>query len=136
LRSEGHTVLLTTHFMEEADRLCDRVAIMDRGRVLALDAPAALKRSLGGEVEMRVGVRGDADGFAEELRDRLGELVTGPPSATAKGVRIRLRESSRRAVAAAVAAASERAVALTDLAVAEPTLETVFLNLTGRELRE
>ena len=136
LRSEGHTVLLTTHFMEEADRLCDRVAIMDHGRVLALNAPTALKRSLGGEVEMRVGIRGDADGFAEELGDRLGALVSGPPSATGQGVRVRLRESSGQAVSAAVATSAGRGVAITDLAVAEPTLETVFLNLTGRELRE
>jgi ABC-2 type transport system ATP-binding protein len=109
---------------------------MDHGRVLSLDAPAALKRSLGGEVEMHVGVRGDADGFAQELGERLGALAAGSPSAAEQGVRVRLRESSGRAVAAAVATAAERGVAITDLAVAEPTLETVFLNLTGRELRE
>jgi ABC-2 type transport system ATP-binding protein len=136
LRSEGHTVLLTTHFMEEADRLCDRVAIMDHGRVLALDAPTPLKRSLGGEVEMRVGIRGDADRFAEELGDRLGTLVSGSPSATGQGVRVRLREAPGQAVSAAVATAAERGMAITDLTVAQPTLETVFLNLTGRELRE
>jgi ABC-type multidrug transport system ATPase subunit len=55
LRGEGHTVLLTTHFIEEADRLCDRVAIMDHGRVLALDTPTTLKRSLGGDTGARSG---------------------------------------------------------------------------------
>jgi ABC-2 type transport system ATP-binding protein len=136
LRSEGHTVLLTTHFMEEADRLCDRVAIMDHGQVLTLDAPTTLKWSLGGDVEMRVGVRGDVDGFAVELGNRLGTLVAGPPSTSGQSVRVRLREPSGRAVSAAVAVAADRGQAITDVAVAEPTLETVFLNLTGKELRE
>jgi ABC-type multidrug transport system ATPase subunit len=55
LRREGHTVLLTTHFIEEADRLCDRIAIMDHGRVLALDTPTTLKRSLGSDTGARSG---------------------------------------------------------------------------------
>jgi ABC-2 type transport system ATP-binding protein len=136
LRQERHTVLLTTHFMEEADRLCDRVAIMDHGRLLALDTPGALKRSLGGEAEIRVGLRGDAGRFAEDLGGRLDPGAAGRPRATGQTVRVPLRESPERAIAEVVATVGEQGGTITDLVVAEPTLETVFLNLTGRELRE
>src|SRR2546426_407046 len=59
LHAAGQTILLTTHYMEEADQLCDRVAIMDHGRILALDTPAGLKRSLGADTIVRVGSEGD-----------------------------------------------------------------------------
>src|SRR5438876_2934186 len=59
LHDEGQTIFLTTHYMEEADQLCDRVAIMDHGRILALDSPAELKRSLGADTIVRVGSEGD-----------------------------------------------------------------------------
>jgi ABC-2 type transport system ATP-binding protein len=135
LRGERHTMVLTTHVMEEADRLCDRVAIMDHGRLLALDTPRALKRSLGGEAEMRVGLRGDPDRFAEDLAARLDSDAAGRPRATGHVIRVRLQGSPERALAAVVATAGQ-GEPITDLVVAEPTLETVFLNLTGRELRE
>jgi ABC-2 type transport system ATP-binding protein len=135
-REEGRTVLLTTHFMEEADRLCDRVAIMDHGRILALDRPAALKRSLGGEADLRVGVTQDAEGFAASLATRLASETAGSPQLVGAAVRIPLRETPERTLATVVATAGERGVGITELSVAEPTLETVFINLTGRELRE
>ena len=59
--AEGQTILLTTHYMEEADQLCDRVAIMDHGRILALDTPAALKRSVGAEEIVTVKAGGDGE---------------------------------------------------------------------------
>jgi ABC-2 type transport system ATP-binding protein len=136
LREEGRTVLLTTHFMEEADRLCDRVAIMDRGRMLALDRPSALKQSFGGEADMRVGVTEDAEGFADALADRLAPEAAGPPRVAGATVRVPLRETPERTLAAVIATAGDRGVAVTDLSVAEPTLETVFIHLTGKELRE
>src|SRR5580658_4737698 len=61
LHDEGQTILLTTHYMEEADRLCDRVAIMDHGKILALDTPAALKQSVGADTVVTVKSVGDAD---------------------------------------------------------------------------
>src|SRR5207237_1719321 len=64
LHASGQTILLTTHYMEEADQLCDRVAIMDHGRILALDTPAALERSVGADTEVHLDAAGD-----------LGELV-------------------------------------------------------------
>jgi ABC-2 type transport system ATP-binding protein len=136
LREEGHTVLLTTHFMEEAERLCDRVAIMDHGRLLALDTPAALKRSLGGDADVRVAVRGDAERFADELAGRLGPDAAGPARVSGGTVRVPLRRALEGVLPMVIATAGERGVAVTDFSVAEPTLETVFINLTGRELRE
>jgi ABC-2 type transport system ATP-binding protein len=136
LGEEGHTVLVTTHFMEEADRLCDRVAIMDHGRVLALDTPATLKRSLGGDAEVRVGVSGDAERFADDLPDRLGREAVGSARVSDNTVHLSLRGDAEGVLAAVIAVAGERRVVITDFSMAEPTLETVFINLTGRELRE
>src|SRR6202167_4212381 len=73
LNDEGQTVLLTTHYMEEADELCSRVAIMDHGRILALDTPEALKRSVGADTIVMV----KADGDTQALADRLAEQVDG-----------------------------------------------------------
>ena len=136
LRGEGHTVLLTTHFMEEADRLCDRVAIMDHGRVLALDTPATLKRSLGGDTEVSVGVSRDAEKFAADLTARLGPESAGPARVSDKTVHLSLRGGAERVLTAVIVTAGERGVAVADFSVTEPTLETVFINLTGKELRE
>ncbi len=135
LREEGHTVLLTTHFMEEADRLCDRVAIMDHGRILALDAPATLKRSLGGDAEVIVGVSRDAEKFAADLTARLGPESAGPARISDNTVRMYVRGAPERILPTLIATAGERKVAVIDLSMAKPTLETVFINLTGRELR-
>ncbi len=136
LRGEGHTVLLTTHFIEEADRLCDRVAIMDHGRVLALDTPATLKRSLGGDAEVRVGVSGEAEKVAADLTARLGPESAGPARVSDNTVHLSLRGDAEGVLAAVIATAGERGVAVTDFSMAEPTLETVFISLTGKELRE
>ena len=136
LREEGNTVLLTTHFMEEADRLCDRVAIMDHGRVLALDTPATLKGSLGGDAEVSVGVSRDAEKFAADLTARLGPESAGPVRVSDNTVRMFLRGAPESILPTVIATAGERKVAVTDLSMAKPTLEAVFINLTGRELRE
>ena len=70
LNGDGQTILLTTHYMEEADQLCDRVAIMDHGRILALDTPAALKQSVGADTIVTVKADGDPDRLAELLAAR------------------------------------------------------------------
>ena len=136
LREEGHTVLLTTHFMEEADRLCDRVAILDHGWVLALDTPTTLKRSLGGVTEVRISVSGDAGRFAEDLASRLWREAAGPARVSDNSVRMFLRGAPEGVLPTVITTAGERRVAVTDFSMAEPTLETVFINLTGKELRE
>jgi ABC-2 type transport system ATP-binding protein len=136
LREEGHTVLLTTHFMEEADQLCDTVAIMDHGRVLALDTPQTLKRSLGVASEVSVGMSGDAERFAEYLAGRLEPEAAGPARISDNTVHFSVKGDAGGVLAAVIAAVGERRVAITDFSMARPTLETVFINLTGRELRE
>jgi ABC-2 type transport system ATP-binding protein len=133
LHREGQTILLTTHYMEEADFLCDRLAIIDHGRLLALDTPQALKRATGADTYVTVSATGDLDGLRQVLaRDVAGvertELIEGT---------VRLLVQGTEGVLPAVVSAAERGgFTVTDLSVSEPTLETVFIELTGRELRE
>jgi len=133
LNADGQTILLTTHYMEEADRLCGRVAIMDHGRVLALDTPANLKQTVGADTIVTVKTTGDP----EELERVLANEITGVTRTrrTEDGLELHVRGGTR--LVARVATAAEVAgFSVADLAVTEPSLETVFINLTGRELRE
>jgi ABC-2 type transport system ATP-binding protein len=133
LHNDGQTILLTTHYMEEADQLCDRVAIMDHGRVLALDTPANLKRSIGADTIVSVRTTGDLD----KLGELLAKDVAGVTRTRAADGRLELHVAGiDRLVPRIVLAAENGGFDLLDVSVAEPTLETVFINLTGRELRE
>jgi ABC-2 type transport system ATP-binding protein len=133
LHAQGQTIVLTTHYMEEADQLCNRVAIMDHGRILALDTPSALKRSL--NVDTIVVVR--ADGDAPVLAQRLQEDVEGVTTTRIVdgGVELHVR-SAPRLVLRIVAATEAAGFEVADLSVSEPTLENVFIDLTGKELRD
>lgn len=133
LNAEGQTIMLTTHYMEEADKLCDRVAIMDHGRILALDTPAELKRSVGADTIVTVKAPGDPDAVAAAFENRLEGLTR--TRAISEGVELQVRGSDRL-VPRVVAAAESAGLSLADLSVAEPTLETVFIGLTGKELRD
>jgi ABC-2 type transport system ATP-binding protein len=143
LRDDGITVVLTTHYMEEADELCDRVAIVDHGRILALETPAHLKTTLGAETVMELTLRQtEALGPLIEAIRRMPQVTaaeaTGAPggsdpSAGSRGVRI-FSQSSDGLLAEIVQAAQPYGVR--DIRIAEPSLETVFIKLTGRELRE
>jgi ABC-2 type transport system ATP-binding protein len=133
LHDDGQTILLTTHYMEEADQLCDRVAIMDHGRVLALDTPASLKRSIGADTIVSLRTTGDLD----KLGELLANDVAGVTRTRAADGRLELHvQGVDRLVPRIVLAAEHGGFDLLDVSVAEPTLETVFINLTGRELRE
>jgi ABC-2 type transport system ATP-binding protein len=133
LHREGQTILLTTHYMEEADQLCERVAIMDHGRILALDTPAALKQSVGADTVVTVKTTGDADGLAELLtHDVAGVTRTRTVDG---GLQLHM-QGSDRLVPRVVLAAERGGFDLVDLSIAEPSLETVFINLTGKELRD
>ena len=135
LHREGQTIVLTTHYMEEAERLCERVAIMDHGRILALDTPAALKQSIGADTIVTVRTTGDVNRLAEVLtRDVAGVTRT---RLTDNDDRLELHvQGTDGLVPRVVLAAEHSGFELVDVSVAEPTLETVFINLTGRELRE
>jgi ABC-2 type transport system ATP-binding protein len=129
-KARGGTVLLTTHYMEEAARLCERVAIMDHGKMLALDRPAALVASLGAEQILEFRVRGQ---FSDAT---LGSL-TGVSGVTRTDTTFRL--SVRRIGEAMPALLSElerQGVLLEGLTTHQATLEDVFVHLTGRALRD
>jgi ABC-2 type transport system ATP-binding protein len=133
LNAEGQTVLLTTHYMEEADMLCERVAIIDHGKILALDTPDELKRLVGADTIVTVMATGDLDG----LRGVLQSQIQGVHEAVTIDGGVRLGVSGRHGVLPAVVNAAEAAgFTVTDLTIAEPTLETVFIKLTGKELRD
>jgi ABC-2 type transport system ATP-binding protein len=133
LNREGQTILLTTHYMEEADELCDRVAIMDHGKILALDTPAELKRSIGADTIVTVKAAGELDVLAERLSEAIAEVTQ--TRAIDGGVELHVREAERL-VPRVVNAAEDAGFDLADLSVAEPSLETVFISLTGKELRD
>jgi ABC-2 type transport system ATP-binding protein len=133
LNAEGQTIMLTTHYMEEADKLCDRVAIMDHGKILALDTPSALKQSVGADTIVTVKAEGDADALAEAFTSRVDGVTR--TRAIAGGVELHVK-GAERLVPRIVEAAEAGGFALADLSVAEPTLETVFIGLTGKDLRD
>jgi ABC-2 type transport system ATP-binding protein len=133
LHNEGQTILLTTHYMEEADQFCDRLAIMDHGRILALDTPAKLKASINADSVVTVAAEGDLDG----LRNALTKDVDGVTHVDAVDGTLRLHVSGATGVVPTVVTVADRAgFTITDLSVTEPTLETVFIALTGKELRD
>ena len=133
LHGEGLTVLLTTHYMEEADQLCDRVAIMDHGHILALDTPRGLKASVGADTIVRVATSGDAAALAATLTAGLGD---GTRAEAGEGTVTVFLKGADGVVPRIVSHAESGGFAITDLSVSEPTLETVFITLTGKELRE
>jgi ABC-2 type transport system ATP-binding protein len=132
LHAQGQTIVLTTHYMEEADQLCDRVAIIDHGQLLALDTPARLKAGAGTNTELRIQTQGDVDALANALATMDGidsaRVVDGTAFAYVKPGGPTLPDVIGRA--------TELGFTISDVSVKETTLETVFINLTGRELRE
>ncbi|MGC1238331.1 MAG: ATP-binding cassette domain-containing protein [Acidimicrobiales bacterium] len=133
LNQTGQTVVLTTHYMEEADALCARVAIMDHGKILALDTPANLKKSTGADTIVTVKVSSDGDTLAKALERDIAGVVS---TRVVENIVTMQVEGADRLVPRVVNVAEASHVEILDLAVAEPSLETVFINLTGKELRE
>ena len=133
LNQKGLTVLLTTHYMEEADQLCGRAAIIDHGKLLALDSPAQLKRSVPGGYLVQLQVRGDVpQPFVEALRSLPGVVEIKSEQGQ---VRV-YADHAEGLLANAMRVAADLNVMVTDAHVAEPSLENLFLHLTGRSLRE
>jgi len=132
LNRAGMSVIYTTHYMEEAQRLCHRVAIVDEGEIIALDTPTALIRSLGGGIIL-IAV---AEGWAEEVAARVTQVPTVKSATRADGqIKIethRLQE----ALIGVLDITNELDVSITSIEMLEPNLESVFLHLTGKRLRE
>ena len=133
LNREGQTILLTTHYMEEADTLCNRVAIMDHGRILALDTPAALKAAIGADTIVTVRASGDVETLSRVLADGVEGVTMSRVADGAVQMHVR---GGRGLVPLIVRVAEGHGFDLVDLSIAEPSLETVFIQLTGRELRD
>ena len=152
LRASDVTIILTTHDMDEAALLADRVGIMDRGKLLALDTPEGLMRSLEGEGTLELAADQPADGAVVEALaalhgvDRVEPIQAaaenGAPGASAPApqsqplrVRLYLTGDAALLVAPAAAVLAEHGLALQDVKLGAVTLEDVFIHLTGRTLR-
>jgi ABC-2 type transport system ATP-binding protein len=131
LQSAGQTIVLTTHYMEEAEALCERLAVIDRGAVLANDTVKALQATAGAETVVTVAFEGGPLDV-ERLRARPG---VGRVEAGERQVRVFARDAEGLMGEILALAAAGGAV-VTDAAQLRPSLETVFLTLTGREFRE
>jgi len=132
VRAKGKTVLLTSHFMEEAERLCDRVAILDHGRIVALDTPAALIRGLGVEERVVFNLDGTLPaGFEKALSSEV-RLEVQAEQVTVHG------KYGRKVplVSDVVSLLTAHGIPFRDLRTEQPNLEDVFLSLTGRAMRE
>lgn len=129
IRDRGKTVFLTTHYMEEAERLCDRVAIIDHGKIVALDTPENLIRSLGAEQRVVFSAEGRWD-------DAPFRQITGVTRVERIGERVVVYGKGEGLVSGVVGLLERAGIPFRDLRTEQPTLEDVFLALTGREMRE
>ncbi|MGH7742692.1 MAG: ABC transporter ATP-binding protein, partial [Candidatus Eiseniibacteriota bacterium] len=130
IHAEGRTIVLTTHYMEEADRLCERVAIIDRGKLLALDTPANLKAKAPGGTLIELTLDGDA-------ARALAAAQALPGILRAEAERNRLRAFAERggeSIAGLIRAAEQAGRTVADVHFAPPSLETLFVSMTGRRL--
>src|SRR6187455_567196 len=129
----GRTILLTTHYMDEAERLCERVAIMDHGKIIALGSPRELVASIGVEHVLEF----SADGAARRLDVAELRALEGVRDAQVENGAVRMQVTAlHRAVPALLAELGKRDVKLTELRTHSATLEDVFVTLTGRHLRD
>jgi ABC-2 type transport system ATP-binding protein len=129
IQSQGKTVFLTTHFMEEAERLCDRVAIIDHGKMVALDSPQALIDALGDESRVVFEMEGTFD----------PSLVSSLPGVTRVeriGERILVYGKKDGLTGRVVNALESASISVTNIHSEQPTLEDVFLKLTGKAIRD
>jgi ABC-2 type transport system ATP-binding protein len=137
IKQEGRTVLITTHYMEEADLLSDRIGIIDTGRIIALDTPANLKKSINQLDILQL----EVENYDPVLNGALGKLPTVQNvvvrEADTDSAALALHATdSRLVMPGLIEAIGTRAGRITHLEVAQPTLEDVFISLTGKQLRE
>ena len=130
VHAQGRTIVMTTHYMEEASKLCDRVAIIDRGKLLALDTPAKLEAQAPGETVVEVTFDDDVAPVIESAN-----AIGGVSRAEAKGNALRVfSERAGEVIPALIAAGDAHGLAVRDIHLERPSLETLFIALTGRKL--
>ena len=138
LKQEGHTILLTTHYMEEADQLSDRIGIIDTGKVIALDTPEGLKRRIDQKEIIRLEVTGWQEYIADKLRT-LSEVsnLVARKQGEADLWEVNLQSNNSRAVLPKlVEHIGQNGTRLVNLNIVKPSLEDVFIHLTGKALRD
>jgi ABC-2 type transport system ATP-binding protein len=138
LKAEGHTILLTTHYMEEADQLSDRIGIIDTGKVIALGTPAELKRRISQQDAIRLEVAGWHAEMAESLRqlptvENVTPRYTGADSLWEVNL---LAANSRAALPGIIDRLNTNGTRVVNMNVVQPSLEDVFIHLTGKALRD
>ena len=138
LKQEGHTILLTTHYMEEADQLSDRIGIIDTGKVIALDTPEGLKRRIDQREIIRLELTGWHDDLAGKLKSISGiENLTTHQQGEADLWEVNLHaQNSRTALPRIVESISGNGTRLVNMNIVKPSLEDVFIHLTGKALRD
>ncbi len=130
LHKQGRTIVMTTHYMEEANQLCDRLAIIDRGKLLALDSTEQLKAKAPGGTLIELELDGEANDVAVAAQS-LDQVLT----ATATGRVLRVQSASGgRIISSLIDAVEKGGRNVRNISLAEPSLETLFISLTGRKL--
>jgi ABC-2 type transport system ATP-binding protein len=130
LHAEGRTIVMTTHYMEEADKLCDRIAIVDRGELLELDTPEALKQRAPGGTLVEISLSAAPGNAIERVRS-----VDGVLGVDARGQTLRVySDRGGRVISPVIAIVEDAGVTVTNISLTEPSLETLFVSLTGRKL--
>jgi ABC-2 type transport system ATP-binding protein len=138
LKAEGHTILLTTHYMEEADQLSDRIGIIDQGKVIALGTPVELKRRISQQDAIRLEVAGWRAEMAESLRqlptvENVTPRYTGADSLWEVNL---LAANSRAVLPGIIDRLNTNGTRVVNMNVVQPSLEDVFIHLTGKALRD
>jgi len=130
VQASGRTIVMTTHYMEEADRLCDRIAIVDHGKLLALDTPGKLKAQAPGGTLIEL----QLDGSIASLAEKIGR-IRGVSRVVPDSVEIRMyTESAGEVIAAVMQIVESEGASVRDIHLAHPSLETLFIDMTGRKL--
>jgi len=148
-REQGMSILYTSHYMEEVERLCHRVAIVDRGQIIAQDTPKNLVAMLGGGI-IRIGMLKEDENIRQEV-EKLSEVKTASftaavepeadegaatPQAHKTILKVEARQQANDALVQVIRLFNERSVPILSVEMLEPNLETVFLHLTGKSLRQ
>ncbi len=137
-KHEGMTIFLTTHYLEEADKLCDRLAIIDHGKIIVSGSPTALKLELGGDV-ISLAFRENGVPAAAQLEEAAGIVATLPAIAnvrTADGKLLMTAAKGGQALPLILRSLDEAKIDVADLSLTSPTLDDVFLKYTGERIRE